>query len=152
MNKKLEELRNEIEAREKSRLYEKAAFSCDHARRGERERDHRLPYRRDVDRIVHSKAYSRYTDKTQVVYLVDNDHISHRSLHVQLVSHFAKGIAEMLRLNVDLVEAIALGHDVGHPPLAMRGRFICPKFLKVSVAALFSIPFSRAVFLRWWSR
>ena len=85
------------------------------------ENDHRLPYKRDVDRIVHSKAYSRYVDKTQVVYLVENDHITHRSLHVQLVSNFARGIAEILRLNLDLVEAICLGHDVGHPPFGHEG-------------------------------
>ncbi|WP_039378248.1 deoxyguanosinetriphosphate triphosphohydrolase family protein, partial [Parachlamydia acanthamoebae] len=65
--------------------------------------------------------YARYVDKTQVVYLVKNDHITHRSLHVQLVSNFARGIAEILRLNLDLVEAIALGHDVGHPPFGHEG-------------------------------
>ena len=80
-----------------------------------------FPYKRDVDRIVHSKAYARYVDKTQVAYLVENDHITHRSLHVQLVSNFARGIAEILRLNLDLVEAIALGHDVGHPPFGHEG-------------------------------
>jgi len=99
----------------------RASFSRDHQRHRGPEDDHRLPYKRDVDRIVHSKAYARYTDKTQVVYLVKNDHISRRSLHVQLVSHFSRGIAEILRLNLDLVEAIALGHDVGHPPFGHEG-------------------------------
>lgn len=83
--------------------------------------DYRGPYRRDVDRILQSKAYARYIDKTQVVYLVTNDHISQRSLHVQLVSGLARGIAEALRLNGALVEAIALGHDVGHPPFGHEG-------------------------------
>jgi len=78
-------------------------------------------YKRDVERIIHSKAFRRYTDKTQVVYLVENDHLTHRSLHVQLVSSFARGLAEMLGLNVHLVEAIALGHDVGHPPFGHEG-------------------------------
>lgn len=107
--------------REASFLHPKAAFSNDHTRFYPLEMDHRLPYKRDVDRIVHSKAYSRYVDKTQVVYLVENDHITHRSLHVQLVSNFSRGIAEILKLNTDLVEAIALGHDVGHPPFGHEG-------------------------------
>lgn len=107
--------------RERAFLHPKAAFSSDHNRRLGPQDDHRLPYKRDVDRIVHSKAYRRYVDKTQVVYLVDNDHITHRGLHVQLVSNFARGIAEILKLNVDLVEAIALGHDVGHPPFGHEG-------------------------------
>lgn len=102
-------------------LHPKAARSSEHHRFSGKEDDHRLPYKRDVDRIIHSKAYSRYVDKTQVVYLVENDHITHRSLHVQLVSSFARGIAEILRLNQDLVEAIALGHDVGHPPFGHEG-------------------------------
>lgn len=106
---------------EKSFLHPKAAHSSAHSRHQSAEDDHRLPYKRDVDRIIHSKAYARYTDKTQVVYLVENDHITHRGLHVQLVSSFARGIAEILRLNLDLVEAIALGHDVGHPPFGHEG-------------------------------
>ncbi|MDP1835990.1 MAG: HD domain-containing protein [Chlamydiales bacterium] len=92
-----------------------------HARREEAPDSYRTPYRRDADRILHSKAYARYVDKTQVVYLVANDHISHRSLHVQLVSSLSRGIAEVLQLNLPLVEAIALGHDVGHPPFGHEG-------------------------------
>lgn len=107
--------------REKHFLYAKAAHSDQHSRQQAIDEEHRLPYKRDVDRIIHSKAYARYTDKTQVVYLVENDHITHRALHVQLVSSFARGIAEILRLNLDLVEAIALGHDVGHPPFGHEG-------------------------------
>lgn len=88
--------------------------------------DYRLSYRCDVDKIVHSKAYARYADKTQVAYLVCNDHISHRGLHVQLVSHFARGIGTVLNLNIDLIEAIALGHDVGHPPFGHEGEgYLC---------------------------
>lgn len=109
------------EQKEEITLFSKASFSKNHSRLEGPEEDHRMPYKRDVDRIIHSKAYSRYVDKTQVVYLVDNDHITHRSLHVQLVSSFARGIAEILRLNLDLVEAIALGHDVGHPPFGHEG-------------------------------
>lgn len=109
------------EEREKNHLHPNAAHSSEHQRHQKGEEDHRLPYKRDVDRIIHSKAFARYTDKTQVVYLVENDHITHRALHVQLVSNFARGIAEILRLNLDLVEAIALGHDVGHPPFGHEG-------------------------------
>ncbi len=117
----LREHRAEAERREEQVLFSHAAFSKNHERPGGAEDDHRLPYKRDVDRIVHSKAYSRYADKTQVVYLVDADHVTRRAIHVQLVSSFARGIAEILRLNVDLVEAIALGHDVGHPPFGHEG-------------------------------
>jgi dGTPase len=109
------------EKKEEEVLFEKAAFSKNYSCLEGREEDHRMPYKRDVDQILHSKAYARYVDKTQVVYLVENDHITHRSLHVQLVNNFARGIAEILRLNLDLVEAIALGHDVGHPPFGHEG-------------------------------
>src|SRR5690348_1658479 len=90
----LHEVRKTAEEQELTTLHPKAAFSKNHNRRLGAEEDHRLPYKRDVDRIVHSKAYTRYIDKTQVVYLIENDHITHRSLHVQLVSNFARGIAE----------------------------------------------------------
>jgi dGTPase len=117
----LDDLRRTAEEREEQTLSPLAALSKDHSRREGAELDHRLAYKRDVDRIVHSRAYARYIDKTQVLYLVDNDHITHRVLHVQLVSNFARGIAEILGLNCDLVEAIALGHDVGHPPFGHEG-------------------------------
>ncbi|MGE3557135.1 MAG: deoxyguanosinetriphosphate triphosphohydrolase family protein [Candidatus Obscuribacterales bacterium] len=113
--------RRTVEEREGAALFEKAAFSSGHSRYFGPEQDHRLPYRRDVDRIIHSRAYARYADKTQVVHLSENDHVTQRALHVQLVSNFARGIAEILRLNCDLVEAIALGHDVGHPPFGHEG-------------------------------
>jgi len=75
----------------------------------------------DTDRIIHSLAYSRYIDKTQVFFLFDNDHITHRVLHVQLVSKIARTIARFLKLNEDLIEAIALGHDIGHTPFGHDG-------------------------------
>lgn len=126
--------------REKSTLQTNAAFSDSHSRFQGAEDDHRLPYKRDVDRIIHSKAYARYADKTQVVYLVDNDHITHRSLHVQLVSSFARGIAEILRLNLDLVEAIALGHDVGHPPFGHEGENYLSKISEAHGHGVFAHP------------
>lgn len=117
----LEDYRRIAENNEQQLLNPQASLSKNHSRLHPEPADHRLPYKRDVDRIVHSKAYARYGDKTQVVYLVENDHITHRALHVQLVSSFSRGIAEILHLNLDLVEAIALGHDVGHAPFGHEG-------------------------------
>lgn len=84
----------------------------------------RPPFYRDADRIIHSKSFSRYIDKTQVFFLVDNDHIIHRVLHVQLVSKISRAIGKALRLNEDLLEAIALGHDIGHVPYGHLGEEI----------------------------
>lgn len=78
----------------------------------------------DTDRIIHSLAYSRYIDKTQVFYLFDHDHITHRVLHVQFVSKIGRVIGRFLRLNEDLIEAIALGHDLGHVPYGHDGEKI----------------------------
>lgn len=75
----------------------------------------------DTDRIIHSLAYTRYIDKTQVFYLFENDHITHRVLHVQLVSKIARVIGRALSLNEDLIDAIALGHDLGHVPYGHNG-------------------------------
>lgn len=83
--------------------------------------DIRAPYSRDADRILHSRAYARYIDKTQVFSLIENDHITHRVLHVQLVSKISRTIGRSLRLNEDLIEAIALGHDIGHIPFGHFG-------------------------------
>ena len=79
------------------------------------------PFRIDVERILHSKAYVRYADKTQVVYLFPHDHISNRGLHVQLVSMLARSIGRKLGLSLDLIEAISLGHDIGHAPFGHEG-------------------------------
>lgn len=76
---------------------------------------------RDVEKIIHSPYYNRYTDKTQVFSFFLNDDISRRSLHVQLVSRIARNIGRFLGLNCDLIEAIALGHDIGHTPFGHAG-------------------------------
>lgn len=76
---------------------------------------------RDVEKIIHSPYYNRYTDKTQVFSFFLNDDISRRSLHVQLVSRIARNIGRLLGLNCDLIEAIALGHDIGHTPFGHAG-------------------------------
>jgi dGTPase len=99
-----------------------ATTSADAVRRHRRvPEDIRTPYSRDADRIIHTRAYTRYIDKTQVFYLVENDHITHRVIHVQLVSKIARTIGRCLRLNEDLIEAIALGHDIGHIPYGHFG-------------------------------
>lgn len=85
------------------------------------EEDIRPIFFRDIDRIIHSLAYTRYIDKTQVYSFVQNDHITHRVLHVQLVSKIARTIGRSLKLNEDLIEAIALAHDVGHTPFGHVG-------------------------------
>ncbi|MBW2176409.1 MAG: HD domain-containing protein [Deltaproteobacteria bacterium] len=87
--------------------------------------DYRQAFSLDVDRILHSQAYTRYIDKTQVFSLIADDHITHRVLHVQLVSKIARTIGRFLKLNEDLIEAIALGHDIGHTPFGHDGeRFL----------------------------
>lgn len=81
----------------------------------------RLVFSKDADRIIHSMSYARYIDKTQVYSFIQNDHITHRVLHVQLVSKIARTIGNILNLNLDLIEAMALGHDVGHTPFGHMG-------------------------------
>ena len=83
--------------------------------------DMRPVFFRDIDRIIHSLGYTRYIDKTQVFSFTKNDHITHRVLHVQLVSKIARTIGRSLNLNEDLIEAIALGHDIGHTPFGHKG-------------------------------
>lgn len=85
----------------------------------------RPAYVRDVEKIMHSPYYNRYADKTQVFSFYKNDDISHRAYHVQLVSRIARNIGRMLNLDLDLIEAIALGHDIGHTPFGHAGeRFL----------------------------
>lgn len=81
----------------------------------------RQPFFHDTDKIIHSLAYTRYIDKTQVFYLFENDHITHRVLHVQLVSKIARVLGRALSLNEDLIDAISLGHDLGHVPYGHDG-------------------------------
>ena len=89
--------------------------------------DFRTPYYRDADRIVYSLSYTRYMDKTQVFSLFDNDNISKRMTHVQMVSKIARTLGRALRLNEDLIEAAALGHDIGHVPFGHTGERILNK-------------------------
>lgn len=80
---------------------------------------------RDVEKILHLPVYNRYGDKTQVFSFYKNDDITRRGLHVQIVSRIARDLGAVLGLNVDLIEAIALGHDIGHTPFGHAGeRFL----------------------------
>lgn len=91
------------------------------------EEDIRPPFFRDIDRIIYSMSYTRYMDKTQVFSYRNNDHISKRMVHVQLVSKIARTIGRALGLNEDLIEAAALGHDLGHVPFGHVGESILNK-------------------------
>ncbi len=120
----LKTLRDRLDREEDRRFSRWACPSREAKRRIPEEKvslGHRQEFSLDTDRILHSLAYSRYIDKTQVFYLIKNDHITHRVLHVQLVSKIARTIGRLLRLNEDLIEAVALGHDIGHAPFGHDG-------------------------------
>ena len=113
-----------LDAKEKERLSPLACPSTSAVREREEEaleKGHRQHFSVDSDRILHSLSYSRYIDKTQVFYLIKNDHITHRVLHVQLVSKIGRTIGRILGLNEDLIEAVSLGHDIGHAPFGHDG-------------------------------
>lgn len=86
--------------------------------------DFRTPFFRDIDKIIYSLSYIRYIDKTQVYTNNENDMISKRMTHVQMVSKIARTIGRALNLNEDLIEAAALGHDLGHVPFGHVGESI----------------------------
>lgn len=92
--------------------------------------DIRPPFSRDADRIIFSNSFNRYMDKTQVFSFKDNDHITKRITHVIMVSKISRTIGRSLRLNEDLIEAIALGHDVGHCPIGHVGESFLNKISK----------------------
>lgn len=115
--------REQIEAEEHERLQPRAAFAD--ATRG-RERalpldPYRTEYQRDRDRIIHCKAFRRLSHKTQVFLAPEGDHYRTRLTHTLEVAQIARSIARALRLNEDLTEAIALGHDLGHTPFGHIG-------------------------------
>ncbi|MCG8567512.1 MAG: HD domain-containing protein, partial [Desulfobacterales bacterium] len=118
------ELQARLDADEAERFSPLACFSSHALRRhpeAHPETEYRQNYSRDADRILHSLAYTRYIDKTQVFSLIRNDHLTHRVLHVQMVGRVARTIGRYLGLNPDLIEAAALGHDIGHPPFGHDG-------------------------------
>ena len=99
--------------------------------------DIRNPFAHDADRIMHCNAFARYMDKTQVFFQIKNDHIARRSLHVQMVSKIARTVGRFLRLNEDLIEAIAIGHDIGHTPFGHAGEAELAKILEKNAAGSF---------------
>ena len=116
-------IRESMEQRELELLSPYASHSA-HSRgrkRQEEECDVRTAYQRDRDRILHCKAFRRLKDKTQVFLAPQGDHYRNRLTHTLEVSQIARTIAKALRLNEDLVEAIALGHDLGHTPFGHAG-------------------------------
>ncbi|MBQ6831425.1 MAG: HD domain-containing protein [Oscillospiraceae bacterium] len=120
-----EQLSHQIEYEQANRTYVDRAFPDNKAIRRHSNMTPtpvwRPKFAKDIDRIMYSPYYNRYTDKTQVFSLVKNDDVTRRSLHVQLVSRIARTIGRALNLNLDLIEAIALGHDIGHTPFAHSG-------------------------------
>ena len=120
MEKVLKEAKNNFLNNEKY-LSEYACRNKDAIRLYEDDEDIRPEFFHDIDRIIHSLSYTRYLDKTQVFTKAENDHVSRRITHVQLVSKIARTICRALKLNEDLCEAIALGHDIGHTPLGHTG-------------------------------
>ena len=116
-------IRESMEQRELKQLSPYAAHSL-HSKgreRQEEECDVRTVYQRDRDRILHCKAFRRMKDKTQVFLAPQGDHYRTRMTHTLEVSQIARTIAKALSLNEDLVEAIALGHDLGHTPFGHAG-------------------------------
>ena len=124
-------IREELERLEHRRLNPKAAFSDQSKGRPypeeEREEDVRTCYQRDIDKIVHSKAFRRLMHKTQVFLQPEGDHYRTRMTHTLEVSRIAGTITRALGLNEDLAEAIAMGHDLGHTPFGHAGEVALTK-------------------------
>lgn len=125
-------IRESLEENEKEILSSYAMLSV-HSQGRQRMEEHcdiRPVFQRDRDRILHCKSFRRLKDKTQVFLTPDGDHYRTRMTHTLEVSQNARTIAKALRLNEDLVEAIALGHDLGHTPFGHAGEralnSICP--------------------------
>ena len=116
-------IREQQEKREHEVLSRYAAFSDQSTGRDrpEEQCDLRTVYQRDRDRILHCKAFRRLKHKTQVFLSPGDDHYRTRLTHTLEVSQIARTIARSLRLNEDLTEAIALGHDLGHTPFGHVG-------------------------------
>ncbi len=118
-------VREELERQEHLRLSHLASFADQSAGRlrpeEPREEDVRTCYQRDIDRIVHSKAFRRLMHKTQVFLRPEGDHYRTRMTHTLEVSRIAGTITRALGLNEDLAEAVAMGHDLGHTPFGHAG-------------------------------
>jgi dGTPase len=125
-------IRERYQEYERRRLCAKAALSCNTRGRlkPETECSIRTPYQRDRDRIIHTKSFRRLKRKTQVFICPLGDHYRTRLTHTLEVSQIARTIARALDLNEDLVEAIGMGHDLGHTPFGHAGEAILNQLLK----------------------
>ena len=124
MEKTINEIARTIDNREEQLLSEYAVKNSQAKRQSvEKEVHYRPPFALDRDRIFYSGAFRRYTGKTQVIYFVSllDEELTSRSIHTLSVAQIAKTIGRLLSLNTDLIEAIALGHDLGHPPFGHDG-------------------------------
>ena len=122
--KKLKAISSRILSEEDSRL---SPFATPHSAARRKfpsgDEDFRSEFARDRDRILYSGGFRRYVGKTQVVYFASqfDEHITNRAIHTIQVSQISRTIGRLLRLNLDLIEAVALGHDLGHPPFGHDG-------------------------------
>lgn len=134
----------DLDAVKKKMTKREEDFSCfatkskDAIRMKEEIDDIRTPFFRDVDRIIYSLSYMRYSNKTQVFSFSDSDHISKRMVHVQVVSKIARTIGRALGLNEDLIEASSLGHDIGHTPLGHAGEAMLNRISMRELGEMFS--------------
>ncbi|MFQ9515995.1 MAG: deoxyguanosinetriphosphate triphosphohydrolase family protein [Eubacterium sp.] len=121
---------------ENKRKHYQSPYRCNNEDIIRRDREHDVPnlwrpaFVRDIEKIMYLPYYNRYADKTQVFSFYNNDDITRRALHVQLVSRIARNIGSVLGLNLDLIEAIALGHDIGHTPFGHAGERFLDELLK----------------------
>ena len=134
----LSEIENDLSVGKRSAMY----FKDENAHRRNATKDIasvvRPPFVRDAEKILHSAYYNRYADKTQVFSFYRNDDITRRGLHVQVVSRVARTIGRVLGLNLDLIEAIALGHDIGHTPFGHAGEKFLSSILHERTGQYFS--------------
>jgi dGTPase len=125
------DFRGRIEALEAQWLSPLAVPSYPAARmRPEPDAEHRTPFQRDRDRIVHCKAFRRLKHKTQVFIAPEGDHYRTRLTHTLEASGIARNVARALGLNEDLTEAIGFGHDLGHPPFGHIGEQVLDRCLQ----------------------
>jgi len=136
------ELQERIQEGRRAHWQNPYAFSDDKVVRRDPTHDRanlwRPAFVRDTEKIMHVPYYNRYSDKTQVYSFYKNDDISRRALHVQLVARIARNIGNVLGLNGDLIEAISLGHDIGHTPFGHAGERILSKLYQEHTGRYFN--------------
>ena len=137
-----EEIENKIKDDRIHGTLPRVAFESINASRRDPDHDQatilRSAFVRDAEKILHCPYYNRYADKTQVFSFYKNDDITRRALHVQLVSRIARTIGQALNLNPDLIEAIALGHDIGHTPFGHKGETYLDELYSLHTGRRFS--------------